>query len=74
MKKVDLSTTPVRELNQALHALGADTNETHWRVVNPKGQHAIAVGLSKWRLPSRWLAKVTPSSVILRRSERLITW
>src|SRR3546814_1631704 len=29
-----------------LHALGGDTNETHWRVVNPKGQHAIAVGLS----------------------------
>ena len=46
MKTVDLSTTPIRELNQALHALGADTNETHWRVVNPKGQHAIAVGLS----------------------------
>lgn len=46
MKKVDLATTPVRELNQALHALKADTNETHWRVVNPKGQHALAVGLT----------------------------
>jgi len=28
-------------------------------------------GVSIWREPSRWLAKVTPSSVILRRSERL---
>jgi glutamate synthase domain-containing protein 3 len=46
MKKVDLATTPVRELNQALHALKTDTNETHWRVVNPKGQHALAVGLT----------------------------
>ena len=25
--------------------LGADTNETHWRVLNPRGQHAIAAGL-----------------------------
>ena len=46
MKKVDLATTPVRELNQALHALGRDTNETHWRILNPKGQHALAVGLT----------------------------
>jgi glutamate synthase domain-containing protein 3 len=46
MKKVDLSTTPVRELNKALHGLKSDTNETHWRVLNPKGEHAIAVGLT----------------------------
>jgi glutamate synthase domain-containing protein 3 len=32
-------------LNAALHKLRSDTNETHWRVLNPRGQHSIAVGL-----------------------------
>jgi glutamate synthase domain-containing protein 3 len=30
---------------RALHRLRADTNETHWRVLNPRGQHAIAAGI-----------------------------
>ena len=42
---VDLADTPVRALNQALHALGRDTNRTVWRVLNPRGQHALAVGV-----------------------------
>jgi len=42
---VDLSASPTRALNQALHALGPDTNETLWRVVRPDGRHAIAVGI-----------------------------
>lgn len=42
---VDLAETPVRALNAALHALGADTNRTAWRVLNPRGRHALAVGL-----------------------------
>ncbi len=42
---IDLGDTPVRALNQALHALRPDTNATHWRVLNPRGQHAIAAGL-----------------------------
>lgn len=46
MKTVDLAKASVRELNQALHALPRDTNETHWRILNPKGAHAIAAGLS----------------------------
>lgn len=46
IKEVDLARTSVRELNQALHALKPDTNETHWRIVNPKGEHALAVGLT----------------------------
>lgn len=46
MKKVDLAKSSIRELNQALHALKSDTNETHWRVINPKGGHAIAAGLT----------------------------
>jgi glutamate synthase domain-containing protein 3 len=45
MATVDLAHSPIRELNAALHKLRPDTNETHWRVLNPRGQHSIAVGL-----------------------------
>jgi glutamate synthase domain-containing protein 3 len=45
MPVVDLAVTPKRDLNAQLHALPASTNETHWRVVNPQGQHALAAGL-----------------------------
>ena len=45
MPTVDLAGTPVRELNAALHRLGLDTNETHWRVLNPRGRHAVAAGI-----------------------------
>lgn len=45
MPVVDLAQTPLRELNAALHGLAAETNETHWRVLNPRGQHAVAVGI-----------------------------
>lgn len=45
MATVDLAHSPIRELNAALHKLRSDTNETHWRVLNPRGQHSIAVGL-----------------------------
>jgi len=43
---VDLKDVAVRELNRALHALGAGTNLRHWRVLNPQGLHALAVGLT----------------------------
>jgi glutamate synthase domain-containing protein 3 len=46
MPDFDLATTPLRALNAALHALPADTNETHWDVLNPGGKHAIASGLN----------------------------
>ncbi|MBP6112829.1 MAG: protein glxC [Sphingobium sp.] len=42
---VDLAVTSRRALNAALHALEGKTNETLWRVENPAGQHALAVGL-----------------------------
>ena len=42
---VDLADSPVRALNERLHGLGADTNRTLWRVLNPRGQHALAVGV-----------------------------
>ena len=45
MPTVDLAQTGLRDLNAALHRLPADTNETRWRVLNPRGQHAIAVGV-----------------------------
>jgi glutamate synthase domain-containing protein 3 len=43
----DLATSPRRELNARLHALAgaADPSPAHWRVVNPSGAHALAVGL-----------------------------
>jgi methylamine---glutamate N-methyltransferase subunit B len=41
----DLDQAKVRELNQALHALAADSNETYWRITNPRGLHNLAVGL-----------------------------
>jgi methylamine---glutamate N-methyltransferase subunit B len=45
MPSVDLHQTSVRELNQALHGLRPDTNETQWLVARPEGRHAIAAGL-----------------------------
>ncbi len=41
----DLSHTPLRELNSALHNLGAGSNDTLFEVVNPRGHHAVAVGI-----------------------------
>jgi glutamate synthase domain-containing protein 3 len=43
-QEVDLATTTVRELNQRLHDLPADA-AGRWRVANPNGAHAIAVGV-----------------------------
>jgi glutamate synthase domain-containing protein 3 len=45
MITVDLASSSLRELNSALHAIKPNTNETHWMVQNPRGQHSIAVGL-----------------------------
>lgn len=45
MQTLDLAETSKRDLNRTLHQLPANTNETHWRVANPAGQHALAVGL-----------------------------
>ncbi len=45
MPVFDLSKTPLRELNSALHGLSAGTNDTAFEVVNPRGHHAVAVGI-----------------------------
>jgi glutamate synthase domain-containing protein 3 len=43
----DLAAASVRDLNQRLHDLPVDTNERAWRVLNPKGAHALAAGLER---------------------------
>ncbi len=45
MRSIDLEKTPLRELNESLHQLKDGTNETEWEVLNPRGQHAVAVGI-----------------------------
>ena len=45
MQTFDLEADGLRALNQALQAQSQQTNETAWEVVNPRGSHAIAVGL-----------------------------
>jgi glutamate synthase domain-containing protein 3 len=45
MRSIDLEKTPLRELNESLHQLKDGTNETDWEVLNPRGQHAVAVGI-----------------------------
>ncbi len=42
----DLAAAPLRELNATLQGLDASTNQTAWSVHNPRGGHAIAVGLT----------------------------
>jgi len=45
MHTIDLSVTPLREMNATLQALTADSNTRVWEIANPKGAHAIACGL-----------------------------
>jgi glutamate synthase domain-containing protein 3 len=45
MRMIDLAQTSVREFNEALHCLDAQSNQTHWSVSNPDGRHCLAVGL-----------------------------
>lgn len=45
MQTIDMAKVDLREVNSTLHAQNEDTNQTSWEIVNPKGSHAIAVGL-----------------------------
>jgi len=45
METLDLAKTPLREINEKLQAQSQGSNQTEWEVTNPKGAHAIAVGL-----------------------------
>ena len=45
MQIFDLEDQGLRALNQMLHDQADDSNQTSWEIINPRGSHAIAVGL-----------------------------
>ncbi|MDK3073460.1 GXGXG domain-containing protein [Sedimentitalea sp. JM2-8] len=45
MQTINLEADGLRSMNAALQGQSTDTNQTSWEIVNPKGSHAIAVGL-----------------------------
>lgn len=45
MQTIDLGQQDLRSLNATLQDQAKETNQTAWEIVNPKGAHAIAVGL-----------------------------
>lgn len=45
MQTFDLEANGLRALNETLHAQTETTNQTQWDIINPRGSHAIAVGL-----------------------------
>jgi glutamate synthase domain-containing protein 3 len=45
MQTFDLDETPLRELNATLHRLTPASNAAGFRIVNPRGRHAVAVGV-----------------------------
>jgi glutamate synthase domain-containing protein 3 len=44
VRTIDLADTPLRELNAGLHAVDGD-GPRRWRVLNPRGAHAVAAGI-----------------------------
>ena len=46
MIDLDLQDVGLRAINQRLHDIAPETNERDFRVLNPMGKHAIAVGLN----------------------------
>ena len=46
MPTFDLSISSLRELNGALHRVEEGSNDIHFDIVNPRGHHAVAVGVS----------------------------
>jgi methylamine---glutamate N-methyltransferase subunit B len=47
MNVIDLTKTSLRETNQRLQAISADSNERLWKLTNLHGEHACAVGLTQ---------------------------
>jgi len=45
MQTIDLAKSSLRELNEALHRQKDGANESDWEVLNPRGAHAVAVGV-----------------------------
>ncbi|MCB8883079.1 protein GlxC [Acidisoma cellulosilytica] len=46
MPTIDLAESGLRSLNKQLHDVGEGSNETHWDIINPRGAHAVAVGVN----------------------------
>lgn len=45
MIEFDLARQSIRDLNKTLHQLAPDTNTTSWKILNPSGEHSVAVGV-----------------------------
>ncbi|MFN0217204.1 MAG: protein GlxC [Hyphomicrobium sp.] len=45
MRVVDLAKSSLRELNEGLSRQRDGANETEWEILNPRGSHAVAVGI-----------------------------
>ncbi len=45
LRTYDLAANPLRELNAELHRQVDGANDTRWEVLNPRGSHAVAVGV-----------------------------
>ncbi|MBB2201828.1 protein glxC [Gluconacetobacter tumulisoli] len=45
MRQIDLASTSLRDLNAALQG-AAEGSDDAWTIVNPRGRHAIAVGMT----------------------------
>lgn len=45
MPHFDLATQPLRALNSALHGVDPASNDTVFEIANPRGSHAVAVGI-----------------------------
>ncbi|ACP25212.1 GlxC protein [Sinorhizobium fredii NGR234] len=46
MPVIDLATTPLRDLNKALHSIQQGSNDVTYEIANPRGSHAVAVGIA----------------------------
>ena len=47
MPVLDLAETELRHVNATLQGVPPESNETAWEVLNPRGAHAVAVGLTR---------------------------
>lgn len=47
MPQFDLTVQTLRDLNSALHGVADGANDTDFEVINPRGSHAVAVGVDK---------------------------
>ena len=47
MPTFDLAIQTLRDLNQALHAIPDGSNDAVFEILNPRGSHAVAVGVDK---------------------------